>query len=225
MTDKEDAITQVAITTGEAIKAAEELGGFFNRIFGSLIEDSVGILADKVKYMRAERLAALQQKTEKKLQDSGVSQTVPVPPKIGIPLLEHASIEDNEPLHTKWANLLAHAMTPGQQETVHKSFVSTLSELEPRDVLVFDEIVRQYLTLSEEEKKTALFSRDKIVSRLNINSEDVGMTLRNLIRLGCLKPGTISGGVMSGSHALTSYKDIELVGLTELGLRFYQAVS
>ncbi len=43
------AVQETARATGKAIDGLRETGGFFNRVFGNLVEDGVGIVADKLK--------------------------------------------------------------------------------------------------------------------------------------------------------------------------------
>ena len=63
-----------------------------------------------LKYYRIERAALLATKTEERLRKRGIETTVPVAPKMAIPLIENATLEDDDELHTLWANLLANAV-------------------------------------------------------------------------------------------------------------------
>ena len=70
-----------------------------------------------------------------------------VPPEILFPLLEGASFEENEDLHTMWAALLANAAKQGSNELVRPSFMDLLRIMTP-DVAVllnaaYDEAVRK----------------------------------------------------------------------------------
>lgn len=220
------ALQAVAETAGKAIEASQDMGKFINRIFGGLIEDSVGLLADKLKYYRAEKLIALHEKTKKKLQDQGVTSTHPVLPKIGIPLIEQATIEDNDELHSLWANMLANAMNPEHAGTIKRRYISILSDMEPLDVLILDKLIKEYAAIPSDKKEAALFDRAKLSQVLNVSLEQCEISLRNLMRLGCLKPGVIHNTNISvGGHSPSTYKDTEFVGITALGLEFYKAVS
>lgn len=226
MSEEAKAIQEVAKTADTAIKASEKVGGFIDRVFGGMLEDSVGLLSDKLKYYRAEKLVLLHEKTKKKLEDAGVESTNPVLPKVGIPLIESATIEEDDALHTKWANMLANAMNPESDVHVKRSYISILQDLEPTDVLILDTLVREYKNLDAKTKDSALFDKLRISSQLAIDPTQCEISLRNLLRLGCLKPGVVtSSNIRVGGHSPTSYKDTELVGITALGLEFYEAVN
>ncbi|MEM6780332.1 MAG: Abi-alpha family protein [Pseudomonadota bacterium] len=225
MTEETEAIKEVAKTAGKAIAASEKMVGFFDRVFGDLLENSVGLLSDKLKYYRSEKLLLLHEKTKKKLEDAGVDFPDPVLPKIGIPLIENATIEDDDSLHTKWANMLANAMNPEYREEIKRSYVSILSEIDPLDALILDTITIQHQKAELEGTELGLFDRSKICSNLNIDLKDCELSLRNLMRLGCITPGVVTGAISMGDHRVASYKDTELFSLTELGLSFHKAVS
>jgi hypothetical protein len=54
-----------------------------------------------------------------------------VPPKILFPLLEGASLEDNEDLHDMWAALLANAAFSENADIVRPGFIATLRQMAP----------------------------------------------------------------------------------------------
>ncbi len=226
MTEEAEAIKEVAKTAGKAIEASKKMGAFLNLVFGDLIEDGVGLLSDRLRYYRAEKLVLLHEKTKKKLEDAGVDSTNHVLPKIAIPLIESAAIEDNDNIHTKWANMLANAMNPEYKKEIKRSYISILSDLESIDVLILDTIIKQYRRLNDNDKTTVLFDKSIIAKNLKVDLVKCEISLRNLIRLGCIKPGvTTSKNITFGNHGVSSYKDTELVGITALGEEFYKAVS
>src|SRR5262245_48190581 len=105
------AAQEVAKTAGKAIDAGRDAGGWLNRIFGDAIEHTVGrVWTDRVKASRVaaaiydwERLLLLFHKTERRLRKKGVSTTRIPPPKVILPLLENATMETEDELHTLWA--------------------------------------------------------------------------------------------------------------------------
>jgi hypothetical protein len=58
-----------------------------------------------------------------------------VSPKLFLPILQNASIEENETLQSKWAALLANAAKGDDEETVHVGFIEVLKQLSPQDTL------------------------------------------------------------------------------------------
>jgi hypothetical protein len=217
----------VAKTTGQAIGAIEKTGGFLKEVFGNLIVNAVGLASDKLGYYRLEKCYLLQEKMKTNLKVKGINTTHFVSPKIGIPLIEHATIEDNEDLHTRWANMLANAMNPEFKGSIKRSYVSILADMEALDVLILDSVVKEYMSCSESEKDNALFDRDLLTANLaSSDPNQCDVSLRNLIRLGCFKPGVInSEGAKIGQYQLSSYQDTKFIGVTSLGVELYKAVN
>jgi Abortive infection alpha len=55
-----------------------------------------------------------------------------------LPILENASLEDDEDLHDRWANLLANAANPALDHTKRNLHVSILKELSAAEVHFLD---------------------------------------------------------------------------------------
>ena len=121
MTDETEAVTEaakalqeVAKTSNNAIDAVRNTGAFLNRVFGPAIADTVALLwTDKIAAKRIEaaiysweRLESLAHKVKSRLVEKGVVNIRAIPPKVALSLLEYATVEDEEDLHTLWANLM-----------------------------------------------------------------------------------------------------------------------
>jgi hypothetical protein len=220
------AVQESAKAAGKAIDGLRETGGFFNRVFGDLIEDGIGVVADRVKFYRLERAVLLAEKTEERLKDRGIEVTVSVPPKLAIPLIESATLEDNDDLHTLWSNLLANAMDPSVSHKVTHIHVSILKEMEPLDVRILSIIANEKLSRFPDEPFNEVhFERAKIADDLKISTDTIDLSLLNLMRLGCVTPGVVSGAASIGGHKLSSYKGTELIHLSPLGLSLVLAVQ
>lgn len=85
----------------------------------------------------------LMQKVEKRLRDKGITQTRLPPPKIMLPLIEHATMEYEDDLHTLWANLLGTALNAAGNQ-VHRKYVSTFAELSTDDARALEAIFREW---------------------------------------------------------------------------------
>lgn len=62
----------------------------------------------------------------------------PVPGRILIPLLQSASLEEDDDLQKRWAALLANAATEGRGSTILPASVEVLRQLTPAHVLILD---------------------------------------------------------------------------------------
>jgi hypothetical protein len=117
-----DASKEIAVTTSDAIKATEKLGGYLAPLIKEPIECVIGLLTDKLKYVRWERQTRLAIKIREKIE--GVQKEhkiIPIPPKIALPIIENASIEENDYLQDIWVRLLASAAI--EPEKVKSSFI------------------------------------------------------------------------------------------------------
>jgi hypothetical protein len=134
------AVRAVAKTTNTAIEAGRDVGGWLNKVFGKAIVDTVGLVwTDRVAARRIEaaifdwkRLQQLFRAVDAQLKRNGTKRTRRVPPKIALPLLEHASMETSRQLQRLWANLLTTALTP-KGEQIHRAYVTILGELTGED--------------------------------------------------------------------------------------------
>ncbi len=82
---------------------------------------------------RAARQVRLIEKTLRMIQKCGC-QVGAVPPKILLPILDYAAVEDSESLHSAWAALLANAALLEDGLTITPVFIETLRQLSPIEV-------------------------------------------------------------------------------------------
>ena len=140
ITESAKAVQEAAKLGGKALDIGRDAGGWINRIFGKGIEDIVALhWSDRVRARRVEaaiydweRLTELFRKVHARLNAKGVSSLRLVPPKIALALLENATVEYDDDLHTLWANLLATGLDTAADE-IHKKYISILSDLTSDD--------------------------------------------------------------------------------------------
>ena len=116
-------------TVAGPIAAAIPFTAIVKRMLGPAADEVAEMWRDQVRLYRYERQLKCVQKAERMAQEAGFVPHV-VPPKILFPLLEGASWEENEDLHTMWAALLASAATPGNDE-VRPGFIAILKQMAP----------------------------------------------------------------------------------------------
>ena len=198
-----------------------EIANFIEEMSGGLVSNALGLVADKLAYLSLKQAFSLRDKVREELRRRGVQQPREVFPKILLPLLENATIEEDEQLHSRYAMMLANARDPNFHGKVTRSFATILSELEPLDVF----IIEMSFTALSSNHREALADLRLVCKSTKESADNVAISVRNLIRLGLLKPGVvIADGVMFGNHKLASYKDIDLFGITELGIAFVKAM-
>jgi len=122
----------------EAVKQAlQPVGDMLRKIVGPLadeIGEGMGIVARHYRYKLALKMY---QKTVRMLTDAGIDPHA-VPPRLFLPMIENASMQDDEDLHTRWAALLANAAA--SPDSVHPSFIEVLRQLTPKDAHLLDEL-------------------------------------------------------------------------------------
>lgn len=201
MEEQSKAVQEVAKTTGKAIDAAREVGGFIAKFVSGSLEQGMGIFEDRMSYMRWERQIRLMQRAQNLLQLVGLSApTRPVPLKLAIPIMQGASLEENDDLQDRWAALLVNAANANFRGEVRRSYAAILEQLTPLDVHILDVL---YSLPFEKSQHNGIVTGDlpesasiKEVGEQNfpLPSEGVVISLSNLARLGCLRPSMTWGG-------------------------------
>ncbi len=140
--DEEAKATQeIAKVAGKITDAARETGGFIARYIGGSLEQGIGIFEDKLKYMRWERQVRLMQRADEFLRERGLEgPTRLVPMKIAIPLLQAASLEEDDDLQDIWARLLVNAADAGSGVEVKRAYISILEDFDPLEAKILQKI-------------------------------------------------------------------------------------
>ena len=125
--------------------------GIVKRMLGPAADELAEMWKDQIRLYRYGRQMKCIEKAEKMAHEAGFTPNA-VPPKILFPLLEGASLEDDEGLHTMWAALLANASSK-MGTIVRPSFISLLRNMAPDEA----ELLKQ---LSERDARIALVEAD-----------------------------------------------------------------
>ncbi len=188
--------------------------GPIGRFLGNSFEAFIG---DKMWFYRESKFLELQEK----LGQKKITNFKTVSPAIGIPMLDYATLEDNENLQQYWANLIANAIDADFKSNMHRSFSKILSELEPVDAQIMEVVYK----LKTNKLRGYLVNKEFLKKELGSNF-GIEISLRNLLRLGLIKPGVVViKSIMAGPEPMTAYKDINMFDITELGISFCKAVQ
>ncbi len=208
-----------------SVDAVAKLGTFVDNTFGNAIKNGLGLIGDKLAYYRLERAIDLQHKVEEKLKAKGVNAKKYVPVSFGLPIFEKATVEEDNNIQQLWANLLANSMDPNYSSKITRNFVSILADVEAIDARILNMVVREFEAMQPDQRAKSLFVLTKLQANLGIPLEECENSVRNLMRLGLLKAGTVQGGMTFGEHTVSAYKDTEMFGVTGLGIAFHKAVA
>lgn len=199
------ATQEVAKTTSKAIDAGREMGGFISRYISGSLEQSFGILEDKLKHIRWERRLRFIKRTEEFMREQGFARPNKlISLKNAVPLLEYATIEDDDSLQDMWARLLVNGTNGFTGVNIERSFIEILAQISPLEAQILETIYSipykktQHSSIVTENLPTSASIADE--ARLMARSYkeppvEVKLALANLARLGCLKlHPTVGGG-------------------------------
>jgi hypothetical protein len=236
------ATQEVAKTAGKAVDAGRSVGGFLDRVFGQAIEDTVGVLwTDKIRARRIadaiyswEQLQLLAHKVTRRLEKKGVTEIRMIPPKIALPLLECATAEFEDDLHTLWANLLASGVDARARQ-VHRKYVTTLAVLTGDDALVLEAMFMA--AKSEHAKKEVIDSSLTYGPSVDGTGTHDAVCVITLNRLGLIEPSyTKFKTFLPGGHndrgdygptqdEVRVLGDLYTVSITPFGYAFGEAIG
>jgi len=134
--------------------AMRPFANLMERLFGGAVDEVGGMWQDSLKVRRANRRVKLLQKLQAQIDDAGFDPQ-PIPDSIWIPILQEASLQDDEDLQTVWASQLANAADPRQSCPVTAPFASMLRELTVREVKFLDALYDIALTRNPPHRRIA----------------------------------------------------------------------
>ena len=221
------ATQEIAKTSSVAIKATERLGSFLSKLIGEPAEIAIGVLSDRLKFMRWERQLRLAEKIEEIISERNLNgKTIPVPPKLAIPIIENATLEDDDSLQDIWANLLATAMSPKRPAKIKSSFIEIVKQLDPEDAKILKKVYELFLSKKENKRGTIGFkhiaptdipiSRQEVIESISPFSMSLERTLDNLYRLRCLTPFSLINDI-------NEYQIYDEFSMTYYGVAFVEA--
>lgn len=235
------ATREVAKTGGKLVDAGREVGAFFNKIFGETLVNLVDLKwTDRIKARRIEaaiydwvRLEKLFQRAKQELENSGVKKTKALPPKIALPLIEHATVEHEKVVQEMWAKLLATALTPAAQ-VVTRTYITVLEELTAEDARALQKMYHDWQDYKDREPMRS--GPIEFDWGIDAPSRPPGLAVK-FFRLGLVAPTTIKISVHQppersryGDHSGTSEDvvvpgDLESLKFTSFGESFCKAVG
>lgn len=226
--EKAKAIQEVAKTTHKALDFSEKIGDFLKTILGDTLNDVGAILTDWANYLRYKNLLCIQDKVNdihKKRMLEG--KTIPIMPRYAIPLLQNASIENEETIQDLWAALIANATDPEKRFQVKKIYIKILSEIEPLDTLVLKFFMKQEIKdINVVDGSQEGFNLEQLLNDLDVRKEELKASLNNLHQLGCIiaqAPFILGSATLSARFDYTVSCPDASFSLTSLGYSFLKA--
>jgi len=217
------AAQEIAKTTGSAIGAIENFGQFIARFINGPLEQGVGIVEDKLKYMRWERQVRLMQRAEELMHEIGLeAPSRPVPMKFAVPLLQAASLEENDSLQDRWATLLVNAANASSEVELKRVYIDILERISAVEARILETVysipyeqMQHAAVLTKDLPEQAFIVPDDSTLAHEEPSNEIVLALANLDRLGCL----------SVSHSLGGGELFSSVNPTLLSKKFVEACT
>jgi hypothetical protein len=181
MEEESKAIQEVAKTISKAIDLSEKFGKFLSSIFGEGFENIGGTFSDWTNYFRYKNMLKLQDKVLSIHRQRHIEgKTIPIPPRYALPLLDSATLEDDDNIQDKWAGLIANSTDPNKNFQFQKIFIQILTSIEPLDAAILD------LLHSSEKNENQKRNSEDIAKTLDQDKHYVIISVSNLFRLGCI---------------------------------------
>ena len=137
------ATEEVAKTTGKFAEIAEKVGGFISKVIGPASNQVGGVLEDWTRYFRFRNLLGIGDKVEAiHAQRKVQGKTMPISPRIAIPMLESAALEDDETLQDVWARLIANSTDPKFEAAIHPGYIEIVKQLSPDEAVILQSFLK-----------------------------------------------------------------------------------
>lgn len=181
----------------------EDLGRFMGTILGSASIEMDQLIAERVGWWRFKQRVTVAKKA-KKLLDAADMTPKEVPLRTSVPLLEAASLEEDEDLQDRWASLLANAA--GGIVDVPPSFANVLRELDPVSAKILDFVYQGTMHSAIHFQHRVKIDTTGFDASMGVAEDRLPFHLDNMIRLGVLRtPNDASDDGLYDSIQLTAF--------------------
>lgn len=194
-------------------------------MLGPAATELAGAFGDQVKHWRDMRRLERAIDSIKLLQERGIPPKA-IDPSLLFPILDAASLTDDEDLKASWAAMLANAADPESASTVLPSFPAILCQLTPLDVAILD-VVRAASANRElvGGDSVTVVERKHIQQEFGIDRTRYLIVYDNLMRLGLLwqHAGSQSMTPAESPSGTVNIVPYHWMILSELGMAFTKA--
>jgi hypothetical protein len=195
----------------EAIKAGRDALSFV----ADPLRELVGMGTDTLKVKRYKRQIRLAEQLKAFLRERGLeAPSRGIPLSFSVPLIEYASLEEDDDLQDIWARMLANTADAKSGTERRTAFINMLKDMTAFDVMILAKIAKISPLIVDRSVYTINFpdgddQTDSGKRPLEL-SADVAVSLGNLARVGCINGMSGIGGALMFLR----------VRLTDLGAAF-----
>lgn len=204
-------MTKVDISSTAVEKGIDMVKGFVEKLVGGAIEEAGLMMTDRVRLRRLKNQIKILEKAQKIAKDCNID-IKQINLKVLVPLLENCSLEEDETLQSRWANLIAnYADTNKHYESTIFPFI--LSQLSGKEVIELEKL-HSFKFCNGYENISFLRSAE----------------ISNLIRLGLIEKELPEArieplGLMNKKRNKISFSNEIEITITELGKEFVDCCS
>lgn len=206
MSEESRAIEEVAKTAGKFIDATVQFCEFISSYTKEPLEQVKGIFVDKLKYYKWENQMKLMIKANDFSKLNGLSEpNEPIKLKFAVPLLEAASMEDDDYLQDLWAKLLVNSANKESNVELTRNYIDILEHLSPFEAKILEKIYSLPFEEIQHEGVATKNLPETVDIATNetykdvIENEKLKLALANLAMLGCISlTRTVGGGEFFG---------------------------
>jgi len=137
-------MSKIDITSTAVEKGIDLVKGFLEKLVGSSIEEAGLLISDNIKLRRFKNQIKMLDKAQKIVAESNI-EIKQISLKKIVPLLEYSSLEEEENLQDKWANLLV-SFINGNEKYESMIFPYILSQLSSKEALELDKLYKSDIT-------------------------------------------------------------------------------
>ena len=200
--------------------SAQEAEDILDKIVPDSVKNAGGILSDTVRYWRWCNQINILKKVKRKIESEGLN-VKKVPLRVLVPLIENSSLEEEEGMQERWANLLANAAT--EKCEINPNWIKILKELSPTEARILDSVYDFSKTESDYEKRKKIqYEKKKAMEIFSIPNEKADLMIENLYRLNLCQPPASHGGVSLGDYPIM-VKTTDFFEFTVFGFNFVRA--
>lgn len=157
----------------------EKTEKFMTAIFGSSAKEMGELIADKIRYKRFANQVGIFNKARIILENNGINPRQ-LNLKTLVPLLEFSSLEEDELLQEKWANLIAN-ISSSPESGLEPKLVKTLSNMSSLEAQVLDYSFELFqLERDKVFKKKSFYKWPNIKSIADIRFNEVNLKLESV---------------------------------------------
>jgi hypothetical protein len=137
-------LLEAAKSVAAAVNLEEKAEGILKAVLGPPAKELGDLWKDRVSARRFRNLVQIAAKAKEQLEAAGLTPKE-VPLAIIHPLLQSASVEEEEDLQKRWAALLANACAGAPESQMLRSFVDILKQLSSPEAKFLDRAYRETL--------------------------------------------------------------------------------